>query len=413
MGVDLIFSKAFGNWLFPFLICTSAITYTLSKTQFIRRFVFFLISRRFAQKSSWNFIIILFVSICILGLFMEPTVLFIMFLPVMESIFDELGLRKEDKATKMIMLGLIVICGVSSGMTPIAHTFPLVAMAFYERDTGISIDWLSYSAFGIIVGVIVLVLMMLVFRFLLRPDLSMIKTLNSEGLRRELTPADRKERVTLAVFILVIVFWLLPSVTNELFPDFAALLAGVGNALPPMVGLIALSILTDKGKPILDFVDSMKNGVPWAGVFMACSVIALGSILTREEVGLTGYLTSAFVPAIQGLSPWLFLLFVVAWAVLQTNFSSDMVTLTMVYAVAIPLTMASGQWNPAAIACVLGISVCFAFSSPAATTYVSIAVGTPWIQMTDLLKYGLIMAVLSIAVLLVIGVPVLNLLFPT
>jgi sodium-dependent dicarboxylate transporter 2/3/5 len=412
MGVEPVFSRAFGNWLFPFLICTFAITHTLSKTQFVRRVVLFLISRKFAQKNPWNFIISLFLSVCLLGLFTEPTVLFVMFLPVVENIFRELGLKKGEKPTKLIMLGLILTCSISSAMTPIAHTFPLVAIAFFERDTGISIDYVSYSIFGIVIGVVILAAMMLIFKFILKPDLSMIRNLNIARLASELTPMDRKEKVTLGVFGIVILLWLLPSMVKTIFPELSNMLSSFSNALPPMAGLVVLAIVTSEGKPLLDFVDSMKNGVPWAGVFMACSILALGSIMTMEEVGLISYLTAMLSPLTQNLSSWLFLLLIVAWAILQTNFSSNMVTLTVVYTVAMPLAIAGGHGNPAITACLLGASASLAFASPAATAHVSIAVGTPWISVSELLRYGLLMTIASMVVILIVGVPLLGLIFP-
>lgn len=412
MKVDTIFAMAFGNWLFPFLICTFAITHTLARTQFIRRCVLFLVSRKFAQQNPWKFIIFFFASVCFIGLFTHPTVLFVMFLPIAEDILKELGLKPGDKTSSMIILGLVMCCSISSATTPIAHTFPLLALAFYQRDTGVSIDYASYSAFGITIGIIVLALMLLVFKFIFKPDLSSISNLNIDRLKEKLSPMDRKEKIILSVFGLVILFWLLPGIMKSFAPGFSAAISAYGNALPPMFGMVILSILTDKGKPILDFMDCMRNGVAWIGIFMACSIIALGNILTMENVGLVNHMTTALLPVTQNLDSCLFILAIIMWASVQTSFSSDMVALTVIYTVAMPLAIASGNINPAALACIIGAASTLAFNTPAATTHVSIACGTPWLSVADLFKYGTLMMIIIIIVLLIVGYPLLNFLIP-
>jgi sodium-dependent dicarboxylate transporter 2/3/5 len=412
IALERVLSLAFGNWLFIFLICTFAITHTLAQTQFIRRCVFYMVSNTFARKNPWNFIIFFFASICVIGLFTEPTVLFVMFLPIAEDIFSELKLKPGDKTARMIALGVVICCSISGATTPISHTFPLIALAFYQRDTGIAIDYMSYSVFGIAAGVILLLFMILAFRFILKPDLSAVQNLNITKLKGNLQPMERKEKITLGVFGLVVLFWLLPSIAKSFFPEFSAALSAYGNALPPMAGLVLLSILTDKGKPVLDFADCMKNGVAWTGIFMACSILALGNIMTMDEVGLVDYLTAALSPLTHELGSWAFILAVILWAVVQTNFSSNMVTFTVVYTVAMPLAAASGHINLAALACVIGAASSLAFATPAATAHVSIASGIPWLSVSELFKYGVIMMIMAIVVLLSAGYPLLNILIP-
>lgn len=412
MNVDTVLAQAFGNWLFAFLICTFAITYTLSKTQFIRRCVLFMVSRNFAQKNPWNFVIFFFISICLVGLFTNHIVLFVMFLPIAEEIFAELGLKPGNKTANMIIIGLVMCCSISEITTPISHIFPLMAIAFLQQDTGLTIDYASYSAFGIVVGIILLVSMILVFRLIIKPDLSYIKNVNVDRLKQDLSPMDRKEKIILIVFGFVILFWLLPSITKTIAPDFSAVISAYGNALPPMAGLVILSILSDKGKPILDFIDCMKNGVAWGGIFMACSILALGKIMTADEVGLVSYLTTTLSPLTHNLNPWMFVLAIILWVMIQTNFTSNMVTLTVVYTVAMPLVLASGHINAAAIACLIGAGSALAVATPASTAHVSIACGTPWLSVADLFKYGMIMMIIAIFVLFAVGYPLLKFLLP-
>lgn len=94
-----------------------------------------------------------------------------------------LGIQKGDKAASMLMMGLVFCCGISSGMTPIAHVFPLMAMEFYHTATGLAIDYAGYMAFAVPVGILSVLAMMLLFRFVLRPDLTSLDTSRAGELR--------------------------------------------------------------------------------------------------------------------------------------------------------------------------------------------------------------------------------------
>lgn len=68
---------------------------------------------------------------------------------------------------------------------------------------------------------------------------------------------------------------------------------------------------------------------------MTASTLALGSAMTNADIGLTDWLTANIAPMISDLSPLILVLIFTLWAALQTNLSSNMVTITVVCAVAI------------------------------------------------------------------------------
>lgn len=63
---------------------------------------------------------------------MSPSVLFVIYLPIHETIYNELGINKDDKLANMLMLANLFCCAFACGMTPIAHVFPIMGLGFFE-----------------------------------------------------------------------------------------------------------------------------------------------------------------------------------------------------------------------------------------------------------------------------------------
>ena len=92
LGVNAVLSASFGNSTFAFLMFTFLCTYALSQTPFVRRCAVWFVSSRMAQKGPWQLTWLFFLSVIFLGLFISPTVLFVIYLPIIEEIYAVLGI---------------------------------------------------------------------------------------------------------------------------------------------------------------------------------------------------------------------------------------------------------------------------------------------------------------------------------
>lgn len=405
MTVKGILASSFGSETILFLIFTFLCTYELGKTSFIKRTAIAFVDNSFARRGPWSFAILFFASVITLGLFISPTVLFIIYLPILEEIYSVLGIEKGDKAASMLMMGLVFTCGISSGMTPIAHVFPLIAMGIYEKVASVSIDYGSYMMMAIPVGIVTTALMILMFRYVLRPDMSKIKNPDVSSLRSKIPSADRSEKLILLVFSIVIVLWVAPSLISSVLPDLSKYISSFGISFPPLLGVVALSVLSDKGKPILNFREGMSNGVPWASIIICSAALAIGAAMTNKDIGLTSYIGKAMGPVISGLSPMVLVFVFLLWAALQTNLSSNIVTATVVTTVAAPILLKMTGINGAAVSSLIGMLASYAFATPPAMPSVAIAGGSGWTDTKQLFFYGMFLMFISVLVSLIVGYP--------
>ena len=152
LGVNEVLRSSFGNATFAFLLFTFMCTYALSQTSVVKRIAVAFVTSNIAKKGPWQMATAFLSSVLIVGLFMSPTVLFFIMLPILEEIYAVLKLEKGDKFARILMIGLVTCTSLSSGMTPIAHVFPVLAIGVFETATGTIISYSSYMAFAIPCG---------------------------------------------------------------------------------------------------------------------------------------------------------------------------------------------------------------------------------------------------------------------
>ena len=117
--------------------------------------------------------------------------------------------------------------------------------------------------------------------------------------------------------------------------------------------------------------------------------MAIGSIIGKPETGIPQLLTNIFQPIAQGVPFFVFLLISVFWVVLQTNIMSNLVSMTLVYTIMVPVAVAVGLGNPIALGATIAAASNYAFSLPSATTTTAIAIGSGWVSVGFMGRYGI------------------------
>lgn len=409
-GFSSTFSGAFGNTTVAFLLFTFMLVYPLAKTNFVRRCTVYFITNRIARKGPWYFICFLFAAVTFMGLFISPSVLFVAFMPFLEDICQVLELKKGSKVGNVLMMGTAFCISLSSGMTAIGHVWPTMAIGYYTAATGNDINQFQYMAMGIPTGIILIVILILIFRFIYRPqDVTDIQPEKAMSLRGTVPAADFKEKVILGVMALTVVLWVAPSLVKSVLPQFYETVNSWSTAMPPLLGCVLLFVIRVEGESIMNFKETVSKGVLWGSVLMTAAATQLGSCLTNEEVGISAWLTGALEPLTGNLPVTGLILFFMTWAIIETNFSSNIVTTTVVSAVALSVLTAlpAGTVNVGAVVCMVGFAAAICNMTPAGQSTVNtVAIGSGWTDTKSMFVWGGLFAVAGILVLSFIAYPI-------
>lgn len=408
-GFSKTFSGAFGNTTVAFLIFTFMLVYPLSKTNFVRRCTVSFITNKIARKGPWYFVCFLFAAVTFMGLFVSPSVLFVAFMPFLEDIFQVLGVKKGGKTGNMIMMGTAFCISLSSGMTAIGHVWPTMAIGYYTAATGNDVNQFQYMAMGIPTGILLIILLILVFKFIYRPsDIHEIKPENAMGLRGTVPKADTKEKIILSVVGLTVFLWVGPSLIKGSLPELYKTINSWSTAMPPLLGCILLFITKVDGERILNFKEGVTKGILWGSILMTGAATWLGSCLTNADIGISDWLTASLSPLTAALPVTGMILFFMLWALLETNFSSNIVTTTVVSAVALSVLTAlpAGAVSVGAVVCMVGFAAAVSNMTPAGqSTINTVAIGSGWTTTKDMFIWGGIFALMALVVLTFFAYP--------
>ena len=339
----------------------------------------------------------------LLGLFISPSVLFVIILPILNEIFELANIQKDDRIAKALMMGLAFTVSISSGMTPIAHVFPILAM----NAANITVSPIAYMGMAIPVGLITFLLMILMFRIFVKIPENKLNKVDVSILKKQLTKVDSKDVLTLAIFGFVILLWIIPSLLKNISPEFYNTINQYGTAMPPLLGTLLLCIIRVKGEPLCKIDEAFKKGVPWGSLIMCAATLVLGSALTNDAVGIKSFLQTSLSPHLKSLPALCLLIIFVVWAAIQTNLSSNMVTATLVATIAASIiTSTTMSLNLNATICLIGMMASFAFATPPSMPHIAIAAGSDYCSTKDVLIYGTALMLISIIVAVFIGYPI-------
>ncbi len=408
------FAASWGNWIVLFMVGCFGLSEGLRVTGFSRRFAFWFMTRPFTRGRPWILMAMFLLACTLLGCVMSAVVTTIVFMKIAEPMLEAMGYKKGDPFAAMFMMGIAWAATASFGMTPIAHVGNIMMMDWIQRDLNYSIGFAQWMLFGIPMGLLVYLILMVFFRYVVRPDVSKITSVTTKYIREtasKMGPIKLQEKLTLGVFLSVLVCWVLPSITGNILPEVSAYLIKIGYAVPALVGACLLCIIRIKGQPLLTYRQWMTDGMEWGTIALVTAIMILGTAIGNPETGISQLLTNIFQPIATGAPFNVFLMVTLLWVVMQTNVMSNLVSMTLVYTLMVPVAVATGVGNPIALGATISITSNYAFSLPSATPSTAVAIGSGWVPVKFMARYGVMLIIPIVLLFTFVGYPFACLLF--
>jgi len=399
---NAVYQASFGNWLTPFLIVGMILNYALGEHGVTVRIVKWFMTRKWLEGRPWLFVTVYLFAFYFVSLFLDCGPAACLFLPMATELCESLGYSKDDKFPKMIFEGILTCILLGFCATPISHIIPVLFVGFVTRDVT-PMTFTKWISIGIPFSLVVFVVMILFFRFIVRPDVSKLKNYKVSDVEKTVVPLSKAGKITLYTYIVIIVLWLFPDLGKAILPGFAAWLYKVGAVIPAIAGTVALCLIKVDDKPVINFPVAL-NKVNWIQIILVCAMNAMGTCITAADAGITSFLSTTLGPVLQNTaSIWLIVAVVAIWVIVQTNFASCLVTGQMVYAIIVPLLVAiSGmEAAAAAIAVMIGIVCNIGILTPPASGPAAIFITTDWFTMKDSVKYGSVVVISILAAIFV------------
>lgn len=392
--------------MFFIMVLMEALVYS-KLTLYISRFF---LTRRWIQGRPWLFTLTIILGAYVIGVFISPFTPILLFWPVMYDVFEQAGYNRMDEYPAISLI-LIVLASVAG--FPVAPYMgnALALLSNYRTISGnIVISDGLYFLSSFLLGILMLVIMLLIAKYLFHPDVEKLKNLETGRLGDdELPPLSKSQKLLGAAFLLYIVVMILPT----LLPEIPGMSFLAQNSYGWSLAIIAVcGGIHIEGKPLIEFSEVMKHGFAWP-VFLLCgTAILLGGVLTNDVTGISVWLNSVLLPVFQTMTFSMFLCIFLIVTVVLTNLCNSLVIGMMLEPVVLAYCTATGI-NPAPIITLLIFTVLsMAVMTPAASPFAALLFGNKeWLSSGAVYKYALPTIVVEVLCLLGICIPVSRIIF--
>ena len=405
---------SWGYNIIIFVIASLFITYALTEAGFMNRIANWLMGLKFARKSPWRFTFTLLFVTLFIGLWFDPTATLLFSLAFSKVIFEKLGMKKGEKYPSMVVIGISFSVIIAFTMTPISHPLPILALGLYQKMTSIPINFVTYMALGIPVGVVCFAGLLAILRFTVKPDMKKLEDADLDAiLDRKNEPMQGRELLTVIVSLLIFASWLLAGFLNVFAAGsvLAGLLTRITTLGSATVGVSLLAMIKVGGKPLMPFEQGMKNGVNWSIVVLLAALFMLGNSLAEPTTGFNASIVGFLAPFINsGLSRFVTMVILMVIISILTNMINSIPVVMLFLSVCLPLSANLGM-TPLCLALLVTIAGELAFAVPSSFPTITMTYGDEWTQPKLIFRCGVIMMVWCMIVMAIVGYPLAKLMF--
>lgn len=343
----------------------------------------YLLLARFDKKPA-NVVLGIMLSAALLSCIMPEHAVVAMLFPIVLELAGSMKLKPlQSKFGISLFLALAWGAIIGGVTTYLGGARNLLAVSLLERNYGLTIDFFEWIKYAIPIPLVLLVIAYFLLAIFFKPEVD-----SAEGAYHELTkrirdkgPLSKEELKLITVLVLVIFTWLLFS--KQIHISVTALMGGV-----------AVFIIK-----VIDWKD-MVSYINWGVILMYGGAIVVASAIT--STGATSWM-AGIIFSQMGYAPLVYIALIIAMTLILTEGISNVAAV----AIMIPLAFGVGEVlniNPVAITLFVALSGGLAFCLPMGTPPNAIAFSSGYYRISDSVKVGLILNIVSIIVVLLVAI---------
>ena len=374
----------------------------------------FLTTREFVNGRPWVFTATLLVTTYIVAFFDQTTALFLMW-PVLYAVFEQAGFKKGDKYVSIMVVYICIMALLSFASDPFkGGAFYLVSnlQSMTESSKELAtepLNILAYFTFAQIISVTTITVLLLLMRFVFRVDVSPLKNINTDMLRKEpLPPMSGMQKSVLFTFIGYACWLLIPSIigTDNVVGAFMHKHHMAGSLL----AVLTVSVIYIKGKAAVDITVTNVH-FPLRVFLLIAVAMLLGGIMTGEGTNVALFMEYVLRDLLAGMNYTALSIAVAALGIVLTNFCNSVVLGLMLTPVLLAVAKAFGYSSGPMMACFI-YAVLIAACTPAASPFAALLFGqTKWVNAGTLIKHAVIASAVVLGVVVCVGMPFATLFF--
>ena len=397
----------YGQRVFPFLLSVMLFGHAFRKHGLAKRIAFGILSLPGVAASGHRLVLMMLVVTAALSALVDDAAAVAIMIPIALSVTQfatetragDTGAARAPRLQTASCLAVLYGSAAGGLATPVGVPFNPLAISLLEQLTAYRISFMQWTLTGTLMAIAVVPLYYLVLVVMSRPEVSTVSggAAFFSARRRELGPLGPGEKNVLAVLIIMVAFWLAPSVVTVEFLDLW---------IVPTVGMVLLFLLPVRWKTreMTLETNDLQTGVLWNVVFLVVSGTAMASALAG--LGVAAWLGGLIEGGVSAAAlPW----FAGVVTPALSHLTSGTATTSMISTVLFPVAESLG-YNSAILARIIA-GTALAVSLPWAGAASSTAFASGTISFGDMFRIGVVatlLTMIAITVLSMVLVPALG-----
>jgi len=390
-GLDLkLTASSYGDKIIYFYMAGFFLAIAMEKWNLHKRIALNIINVVGYNKKSM--VLGFMIATAFLSMWLSNTSTSIMMLPIGIAIVSQVSLKKNilnSNFGKVLMLGIAYSASIG-GFATIYGTPPnLILLSNIEEYFNLSIDFFSWFIMAFPLSCILLFICwyyLVNFSF----DLSSLSNVSKKTISsqiKELGKIKYEEKGVLLIFIVFILGLLFKQFISEFIPQIDDTIIAISIAI-----FLFLIKSSDGENNLIEWSDGVK--LPWGIILLFGGGLSIATAMKSSGLALW---IGELAYNIDSLDLILIVLIIVMIVNFLTEITSNLATVSMLLPILASISISLGI-HPYIIMVSATIAASCAFMLPVATPPNAVVFGSGYLKMTDMVKTGLVMNVISIVI---------------
>ncbi len=366
----------------------------IEKWQLHKRIALYII--KIIGTSLINIMLGFMLSTALLSMWISNTATTVMMLPIGMAVITQLNggnsLKKDTTFGKALMLSIAYSASIGGTATLIGTPPNLIFAGVVQELYGIEISFLQWFTFGLPIS---LLLLFICWAYLGKVAFK-LKGQEFPGGRKiieeqlkELGTMSREEKTVLVVFLLTAFAWISRSFLLKQF------IPNIDDTIIALIAAVALFIIpsSKKGQKLLTWQDAVQ--LPWGVLLLFGGGIALA--IGFADSGLAAWVGNQ-LNVLQGVSVFIVVFVIITSVNFLTEITSNLATTAILLPILAALAIVI-DIHPFLLLAAATVAASCAFMLPVATAPNALVFGSGYIKMSDMIRAGVWLNIISIVVL--------------
>ncbi|WP_186174640.1 SLC13 family permease [Vibrio jasicida] len=309
-----------------------------------------------------------------LSMWISNTATTAMMLPLVLGVMSKLDAKKSHRTYLFVLLGIAYSASIG-GITTLVGS-PPNAIAAAE----VGLNFTEWMELGLPISLILMPIAILVLYTMTKPDLSHTFELDHQPVEW-----TNGKKITLAIFLLTVTFWIFSKPINAMLGGFAK--------FDTLVAIGAILLLG--ASRAVEWKDIEKT-TDWGVLILFGGGICLSNVL--KATGTSVFLANGLAGFLEQAGVLLTILSVVAFVVFLTEFASNTASAALLVPVFATIAEALGL-SPVILSALIAVAASCAFMLPVATPPNAIVFATGHIKQKEMMRIGMVLNVACIGAL--------------